>query len=70
MSAPKRRKKKNPREGYVLIPTANGLEWQKPETEKSATDEVFDRVLARFGWARDSSGNLEHTGSSSVENHF
>lgn len=70
-----KKKSRNPRKktsyrqrfkGLVLKPTASGFEWQKPEGEdKDPSDEMFSRVLARFGWMRNESGYLEHGGAES-----
>jgi hypothetical protein len=59
----KRRAKKHPKR--VLTHTENGFEWQTrhDEQEKKPVDEIFERVLSRFGWATNPEGSLEHVGS-------
>lgn len=54
--------KKNRRKGYVLKVTEKVIEWEPEATDKTPVDEIFDRLLPRFGWTQDKSGHLEHIG--------
>lgn len=57
------------RNGYVLKVTDKLIEWQE-ETEadgKRPGDQIFDRLLARFGWSQTEKGDLEHVGMESPE---
>lgn len=57
------------RNGYVLKVTDKVIEWQE-ETEadgKRPADQIFDRLLARFGWSKTEKGDLEHVGLESPE---
>ena len=65
----KTKKKAVRRNGYVLKVTDKVIEWQE-ETEaegKRPADEIFDRLLARFGWSQTEKGDLEHVGLESPE---
>lgn len=57
------------RNGYVLKVTDKIIEWQEEnEAEgKKPADEIFDRLLPRFGWSQNEKGNLEHVGVDSPE---
>ncbi|HEY6970602.1 MAG TPA: hypothetical protein VJA94_15445 [Candidatus Angelobacter sp.] len=54
--------KKTRRQGYVLKVTEKVIEWEPEATEKTPVDEIFERLLPRFGWTQDKSGHLEHIG--------
>jgi len=54
--------KKNRRKGYVLKVTEKVIEWEPEAADKTPVDEMFERLLPRFGWTQDKSGNLEHIG--------
>ena len=57
------------RNGYVLKVTDKVIEWQEEaEAEgKGLADEIFERLLPRFGWSQTEKGNLEHVGMESPE---
>jgi hypothetical protein len=64
-----RKRKKRP--NRVLTHTENGFEWQAPshEDERKPAEDMFERVLSRFGWAISPQGGLEHVGSDSNKAH-
>jgi len=70
---PERNKKKKTRKpvrrkGYVLKVTDKVIEWQEEEFEgKKPVDQIFDRLLPKFGWSQTKNGNLEHVGMDSPE---
>ena len=59
--------KKTRRQGYVLKVTEKVIEWEPEASEKTPVDEMFERLLPRFGWTKDKSGNLEHIGLQSQD---
>jgi len=69
---PERKKKKTRkpvrRKGYVLKVTDKVIEWQEEELEgKRPVDQIFDRLLPKFGWSQTKNGNFEHVGLDSPE---
>jgi hypothetical protein len=65
----KTKKKPVRRNGYVLKVTDKVIEWQE-EAEadgKRPADEIFNRLLSRFGWSENEKGNLEHVGVDTPE---
>jgi len=69
---PERKKKKTSRpvrrKGYVLKVTDKVIEWQEEELEgKRPVDQIFNRLLPKFGWTQTKNGNLEHVGMDSPE---
>jgi len=63
-----KKSKKIRRNGYVLNVTDKVIEWQEETIEgKKPADEIFDRLLPKFGWSQTSSGQLEHVGVDSPE---
>ena len=50
------------RKGYVLKVTEKVIEWAPEVGAKTPADQLFERLLPRFGWTQDKSGNLEHVG--------
>jgi hypothetical protein len=54
--------KKNRRKGYVLKVTEKVIEWQPETSDQTQVDEIFQRLLPRFGWSQNKSGQLEHVG--------
>jgi len=66
----KKKKTRKPvrRKGYVLKVTDKVIEWQEEELEgKRPVDQIFDRLLAKFGWSQTKNGNFEHVGLDSPE---
>lgn len=57
------------RNGYVLKVTDKVIEWQQETVAdgKRPADEIFDRLLPRFGWSQTEKGDLEHVGMDSPE---
>lgn len=57
------------RNGYVLKVTDKIIEWQEETGAdgKGPADEIFERLLPRFGWSQTEKGNLEHVGMESPE---
>lgn len=56
------------RNGYVLRVTDKVIEWQAEDVEgKKPADQIFERLLPKFGWAQTKSGHLEHVGMDSPE---
>jgi len=57
------------RNGYVLKVTDKTIEWQEETGAdgKGPADEIFERLLPRFGWSQTEKGNLEHVGLDSPE---
>lgn len=65
----KTKKRQVRRKGYVLKVTDKVIEWQE-ETQaegKRPADEIFKRLLPRFGWSQTEKGELEHVGVESPE---
>ena len=67
MKRASKKAKKNKRHGYVLKVTDKIIEWAPEATDKAPVDEIFDRLLPRFGWIKDKSGHLEHVGVESQD---
>ena len=59
--------KKTKRQGFVLKVTEKVIEWEPEATEKTPVDQIFERLLPRFGWTQDKSGHLEHIGLESQD---
>jgi len=57
------------RNGFVLRVTDKEIEWQEETTAagKGPADEIFNRLLPRFGWSKTAKGSLEHVGLESPE---
>lgn len=57
------------RNGYVLKVTDKVIEWQQETAAdgKRPADEIFNRLLPRFGWSQTEKGGLEHVGMDSPE---
>jgi len=67
-SRKKKAKKQVKRNGYVLKVTEKVIEWQEEELEgKRPVDQIFNRLLPKFGWSQTKSGQLEHVGMESPE---
>lgn len=62
MKRASKKPKKTRRKGYVLKVTEKVIEWEPEATDKTPVDEIFDRLLPKFGWTQNKSGHLEHVG--------
>ena len=62
MKRASKKPKKTRRKGYVLKVTEKVIEWEPEAADKTPVDEMFDRLLPRFGWIQDKRGHLEHVG--------
>lgn len=56
------------RNGYILKVTDKVIEWQEEVKEgKGPADEIFNRLLPRFGWSQNEKGDFENVGLDSPE---
>lgn len=60
--AGKKTKTAKGKRGYVLKVTDKVIEWELKTQDKTPVDEIFDRLLPKFGWSQNEAGVLEHVG--------
>ena len=60
--AGKKAKTTKRKKGFVLKVTDKVIEWELEAQDKTPVDEIFGRLLPKFGWSQNEAGVLEHVG--------